>query len=143
MLVHCAIICAFPQDTLTDAQQTEVDNFVSRNLADKTRQLVDLLKLTLCGRAPFRVGDGMNPREGCDVLTSALLTLATSNMTVREMLLEMCVTEMEYVCVDFRANYCFPQPVVQESPHPYKVRTVAFLALFTTSTFLVSKIFHC
>lgn len=35
------------------------------------------------------------------------------------MLLELCVTELEDVAADTEACRTMPQPVVQESPHPY------------------------
>lgn len=107
---------------MIDALRLVADEFVSRLTGDDARQLVDLLKLTLCGRAPFGVRTGTTPREGCEVLTTALLALAAAHPSVKEMLLEVCVTELEDVCVDYGSNHCLPQPVVQESPHPYKVR---------------------
>ena len=36
-----------------------------------------------------------------------------------ELLLELCVTELEDVTSDTESFYCSAQPVVQESPHPY------------------------
>jgi len=38
---------------------------------------------------------------------------------VAEMLLELCVTELEDVAADKQAVRGVAQPVIQESPHPY------------------------
>ena len=101
----------FLQDTVIDTRKPFTDDFILQLTPDDARQLVDLLKIFHCGRTPLRD----------DVLTPALLSLAAANVQVKEMLLEVCVTELEDVCVDQNATHCTLQPVVQESPHPYKV----------------------
>jgi len=40
-------------------------------------------------------------------------------MQVAEMLLELCVTELEDVAADKQAVHGVAQPVIQESAHPY------------------------
>ena len=42
-----------------------------------------------------------------------------SNCQVSEMLLELCVTELEDVAADTELGRNAAQPMVQESPHPY------------------------
>lgn len=45
--------------------------------------------------------------------------LAASSPGVRALLVELCVTELEDVARDTHARRRVPQPVVQESSHPY------------------------
>lgn len=87
-----------------------LDEFTSRLSADDARVLVDLLKLSVAGR----VGS-----SGKETLSDVLTGLAKSNPSVAEMLLELCVTELEDVAADRDSGRSLAQPVVQESPHPY------------------------
>ena len=47
------------------------------------------------------------------------LKLFLNTFKMAELLLELCVTELEDVTSDTESFYCSAQPVVQESPHPY------------------------
>jgi len=40
-------------------------------------------------------------------------------LQVAEMVLELCITELEDVALDTNSGAGTAQPVVQESPHPY------------------------
>ena len=57
--------------------------------------------------------------NGKDTLSDILTCLAKCNPGVAEMLLELCVTELEDVAADRNTGRSLAQPVVQESPHPY------------------------
>lgn len=48
-----------------------------------------------------------------------LIGLARENPVVSGMLTELCVTELEDAASDTEAMRSVPQPVVQESSHPY------------------------
>ncbi|KAL5011340.1 hypothetical protein ScPMuIL_009891 [Solemya velum] len=87
-----------------------LDEFTVRLTADDSRVLVDLLKLSVASRV------GENGRE---TLSRVLMCLGKVNPTVAEMLLELCVTELEDVASDRESGRVMAQPVVQESPHPY------------------------
>lgn len=87
-----------------------LDEFTSRLTADDARVLVDLLKLSVANRV------GVSGRE---TLSEVLTSLAKTNPGVSEMLLELCVTELEDVAADMDSGRVLAQPVVQESPHPY------------------------
>ena len=87
-----------------------LDEFTSRLSPDDSRVLVDLLKLSVASRV------GSNGRE---TLSDILTSLAKSCPPVAEMLLELCVTELEDVAADRDSGRSLAQPVVQESPHPY------------------------
>ncbi|XP_060607151.1 E3 ubiquitin-protein ligase HERC2-like isoform X1 [Ruditapes philippinarum] len=87
-----------------------LDEFTSRLSPDDSRVLVDLLKLSVAGR----VGN-----SGKETLSEVLTGLAKSNPAVAEMLLELCVTELEDVAADRDSGRSLAQPIVQESPHPY------------------------
>jgi len=56
---------------------------------------------------------------GRDTLADVLTGLARYSAAVAEMLLELCVTELEDVASDRDTGRSTAQPVVQESPHPY------------------------
>ena len=87
-----------------------LDEFTSRLTADDARVLVDILKLSVASRV------GVSGRE---TLSDILTCLAKCNPAVAEMLLELCVTELEDVAADRNTGRSLAQPVVQESPHPY------------------------
>jgi len=77
---------------------------------DDARMLVDLLKLAVAGRCSDR------SRESLSAVLSALGATSTS---IGDMLLELCVTELEDVATDTERIKSVPQPVTQESSHPY------------------------
>ena len=45
-------------------------------------------------------------------------------LQVADMLLELCVTELEDVALDTESGRSAMQPVIQESPHPYADDTI-------------------
>ncbi len=47
------------------------------------------------------------------------IALSETQSAVAEMLLELCVTELEDVAADLESVRSLPAPVVQESAHPY------------------------
>lgn len=47
------------------------------------------------------------------------LALSKTQPSVSEMLLELCVTELEDVAADLDNTRTMPLPVLQESSHPY------------------------
>ncbi|XP_052278368.1 E3 ubiquitin-protein ligase HERC2-like [Dreissena polymorpha] len=87
-----------------------LDEFTRKLTPDDARILVDLLKLSVAGRV------GVKGRE---TLSEVLTSLAKLNSAVAEMLLELCVTELEDVAADQNSGRNLAMPVVQESPHPY------------------------
>lgn len=88
----------------------DLDDFTTKLTVDDARVLVDLLKLAVAGRA------GDKAREA---LATVLTSLAKVHSNISEMLLELCVTELEDVASDLGGGRLMPQPVVQESTHPY------------------------
>ena len=54
-----------------------------------------------------------------EVLSDSLAALGASSPAVGEMLLELCVTELEDAATDTERIKAVPQPAVQESAHPY------------------------
>ncbi|XP_042876756.1 E3 ubiquitin-protein ligase HERC2-like isoform X6 [Penaeus japonicus] len=87
-----------------------LDEFTRKLTEDDARVLVDLLKLAVAGRA----GPQASP-----AITRVLIGLAKESSTVAGMLTELCVTELEDAATDTEAMRSVPQPVVQESSHPY------------------------
>ncbi|KAF4026258.1 hypothetical protein G4228_018565 [Cervus hanglu yarkandensis] len=98
------------QNKASGAELQPLDEFTSLLVVDDTRVMVDLLKLSVCGRA----GD-----KGRDVLSAVLSGMGTAYPQVADMLLELCVTELEDVATDSQSGRLSSQPVVVESSHPY------------------------
>ncbi|XP_052719637.1 E3 ubiquitin-protein ligase HERC2-like [Crassostrea angulata] len=96
-------------DTVQAIYPSGLDDFTVRMSVNDARNLVELLKLAVATRM------GESARE---CLSEVLSRLAKAYPQVAEMLLELCVTELEDVATD-RVCGRLPQPVVQESPHPY------------------------
>ena len=87
-----------------------LDDFTRLLIPDDARLLIDLLKLAVSGRAIAHA------RE---CLSSVLSSLGAHHSTIGDMLLELCVTELEDVATDTERAKAMPQPVTQESSHPY------------------------
>ncbi|ELV11273.1 E3 ubiquitin-protein ligase HERC2 [Tupaia chinensis] len=98
------------QSKASGPEPQSLDEFTSLLVADDTRVLVDLLKLSVCSRA----GD-----RGKEVLSAVLSGMGTAYPQVADMLLELCVTELEDVATDSQSGRLSSQPVVVESSHPY------------------------
>lgn len=87
-----------------------LDEFTSSLSEDDARMLVDLLKLAVANR----VCDAAK-----ETISSVLIALGKMKPAIRNMLLELCVTELEDTAANSNCLNNAPQPVVQESPHPY------------------------
>nr|XP_014343905.1 PREDICTED: E3 ubiquitin-protein ligase HERC2 [Latimeria chalumnae] len=87
-----------------------LDEFSSLLVPDDTRVMVDLLKLAVSSRAG---------EKGKEVLSAVLSGMGTAYPQVADMLLELCVTELEDVATDSQSGRLSSQPVVVESSHPY------------------------
>ncbi|XP_074649618.1 E3 ubiquitin-protein ligase HERC2-like [Tubulanus polymorphus] len=90
---------------------SDLDDFTRKLMADDARVLVDLLKLAVANRTVNIVGK--------HVISDVLTAMGKTHAQVAEMLLELCVTELEDVASDNESGRSLAQPVVQESPHPY------------------------
>lgn len=101
----CAVNSGMPQNHL--------DEFTSKLTTDDARVIIDLLKLAVSNRC----GAGT---RAMDVISGVLLSISQTNAQVAEMLLELCVTELEDIATDTRPlQGSSALPVVQESSHPY------------------------
>eukprot|EP00066_Takifugu_rubripes_P008032 XP_003973941.1 PREDICTED: E3 ubiquitin-protein ligase HERC2-like isoform X2 [Takifugu rubripes] len=87
-----------------------LDEFTSLLVPDDTRVMVDLLKLAVSCRSG---------EKGREVLSAVLSGMGTAYPQVADMLLELCVTELEDVATDSQSGRLSSQPVVVESSHPY------------------------
>nr|XP_032812660.1 E3 ubiquitin-protein ligase HERC2 isoform X4 [Petromyzon marinus] len=87
-----------------------LDEFTCLLVPEDTRVLVDLLKLAVAARASER---------GREVLSAVLSAMGIAYSQVAEMLLELCVTELEDVASDSQSGRHAAQPAVVESSHPY------------------------
>ena len=72
--------------------------------------LGDLLKLAVANR----VCEGAK-----DTISTVLVALGKSNQSIGNMLLELCVTELEDTAANSSCLSKTPQQVIQETPHPY------------------------
>ncbi|KAG8235149.1 hypothetical protein J437_LFUL015189 [Ladona fulva] len=133
-------------DTLNHKERGSLDDLVKILNRDDARSLVDLLKLAVGGRmgtnGPWsgRAGEG----EAADTISKVLVALSRFHPGIGEMLLEMCITELEDVAsgegesksahlvgavrggglttpasAEGTSISMAPRPVVQESSHPY------------------------
>uniref|UniRef100_A0A3B3YFA5 HECT-type E3 ubiquitin transferase n=1 Tax=Poecilia mexicana TaxID=48701 RepID=A0A3B3YFA5_9TELE len=98
------------QSKVTGPEPQYLDEFTSLLVPDDTRVIVDLLKLAVSCRS----GD-----KGKEVLSAVLSGMGTAYPQVADMLLELCVTELEDVATDSQSGRLSSQPVVVESSHPY------------------------
>uniref|UniRef100_A0A8B9QQL8 E3 ubiquitin-protein ligase HERC2 n=1 Tax=Anas platyrhynchos TaxID=8839 RepID=A0A8B9QQL8_ANAPL len=87
------------QSKVSGPEPQYLDEFTSLLVPDDTRVMVDLLKLAVSNRAG---------EKGRDVLSAVLSGMGTAYPQVADMLLELCVTELEDVATDS-----------QKSSHPY------------------------
>ncbi|KAG8176599.1 hypothetical protein JTE90_026848 [Oedothorax gibbosus] len=101
----CEQVCS-----IADASDIDVDEFSNLLTSDDARVLVDLLKLAVAGRMS---------EKAKDIISSVLTNLSKTNPHVGEMILELCVTELEDIAGDLSSRRHMPMPVVQETPHPY------------------------
>ncbi|XP_015510519.2 E3 ubiquitin-protein ligase HERC2 [Neodiprion lecontei] len=95
-----------------DGHTTEpgLDEFTSTLTEDDARMLVDLLKLAVANR----VCEGAK-----ETISSVLVALGNSNRQIANMLLELCVTELEDTAANSNSLNMTPQVIVQETTHPY------------------------
>uniref|UniRef100_A0AAY4E4J6 E3 ubiquitin-protein ligase HERC2 n=1 Tax=Denticeps clupeoides TaxID=299321 RepID=A0AAY4E4J6_9TELE len=98
------------QSKVVGPEPQYLDEFTSLLVPDDTRVLVDLLKLAVSVRAG---------EKGREVLSAVLSGMGTAYPQVADMLLELCVTELEDVATDSQSGRLSSQPVVVESSHPY------------------------
>jgi E3 ubiquitin-protein ligase HERC2 len=99
-----------PEECDMDSDPLHVDDFIQLLTEGDGRLLLDLLKLAVAGRVN---------ETGRVALSHTLKLLGKTRPEVAEMLLELCVTELEDVAVCTEASPFTAQPVMQESPHPY------------------------
>ncbi|ODN06550.1 E3 ubiquitin-protein ligase HERC2 [Orchesella cincta] len=99
-----------PEDEDQSLCLSKVDDFVGLFTQEEACVLVDLLKIGVAGRA------GHDAKQ---IISSMLLALSKAQPSVAEMLLELCVTELEDVAANMDFVRTLPAPVVQESSHPY------------------------
>ncbi|XP_050578084.1 E3 ubiquitin-protein ligase HERC2 [Bombus affinis] len=92
------------------AADSNLDDFTCTLTEEDARMLVDLLKLAVANRIC---------RGAKETISSVLIALAKTNHSIRSMVLELCITELEDTVVNSSNRSNVPQPVVQESPHPY------------------------
>ncbi|XP_048506982.1 E3 ubiquitin-protein ligase HERC2 isoform X2 [Athalia rosae] len=95
-----------------DGNTTEpgLDEFTSTLTEDDARMLVDLLKLAVANR----ICDAAK-----ETISSVLVALGNANHQIANMLLELCVTELEDIAANSNSLNMTPQIVMQETPHPY------------------------
>ncbi|XP_067368465.1 E3 ubiquitin-protein ligase HERC2 isoform X5 [Channa argus] len=98
------------QNKVVGLEPQYLDEFTSLLVPDDTRVMVDLLKLAVCCRSG---------EKGKEVLSAVLSGMGTAYPQVADMLLELCVTELEDVATDSQSGRLSSQPVVVESSHPY------------------------
>ncbi|XP_066595212.1 E3 ubiquitin-protein ligase HERC2 [Prorops nasuta] len=87
-----------------------LDEFTTTLTEDDARILVELLKLAVANRVC---------KDAKETISSVLIALGKVNVSIRNMLLELCVTELEDTAANSNCTSNIPESVVQETPHPY------------------------
>ena len=89
-----------------------LDDFLVLFGETESRNLLELLKLSVCGRIP---GQHSNAETIANTLIELGLNSASS---IGNMIIETCISELE----DLTSRHCLektPKPIIQESSHPY------------------------
>ncbi|XP_072935158.1 probable E3 ubiquitin-protein ligase HERC2 [Epargyreus clarus] len=93
-----------------EAPKVPLDDFTSQLGESDARALVDLLKLAAAGRIP-------DANNAVKTITDVLIALCASKPAVADMVIEVCVNELEEAAgASGRAP---PRPIMVESAHPY------------------------
>ncbi|KAL0895990.1 hypothetical protein ABMA27_011981 [Loxostege sticticalis] len=93
-----------------EAPKMVLDDFTSQLGESDARALVDLLKLAAAGRIP-------DANNAVKIITEVLMALCASKPAVADMVVEVCVCELEEAAAG--GGRAPPQPVTVDSPHPY------------------------
>ncbi|XP_013183359.2 probable E3 ubiquitin-protein ligase HERC2 [Amyelois transitella] len=93
-----------------EAPKMALDDFTSQLGESDARALVDLLKLAAAGRIP-------DANNAVKTITDVLMALCASKQAVADMVVEVCVCELEEAAAG--AGRPPPNPVTVDSPHPY------------------------
>ncbi|XP_068628740.1 probable E3 ubiquitin-protein ligase HERC2 [Battus philenor] len=93
-----------------EAPKLALDDFTSQLGESDARALVDMLKLAAAGRVP-------DANTAVKVITDVLMALCASKPAVADMVVEVCVCELEEAAAG--GGRAPPQPVTVDSPHPY------------------------
>ncbi|CAH0405793.1 unnamed protein product [Chilo suppressalis] len=93
-----------------EAPKLVLDEFTSQLGESDARALVDLLKLAAANRIP-------DANNAVKIVTDVLMALCASKPAVADMVVEVCVCELEEAAAG--GGRAPPQPVTVDSPHPY------------------------
>lgn len=97
--------------TENNAAKSTLDDFLVLFGETEARNLLELLKLSVCGRVP-------GSQANAETIASTLIELGMNMSSIGNMIIETCISELE----DLTSRHCIektPKPVVQESSHPY------------------------
>ncbi|XP_022131000.2 probable E3 ubiquitin-protein ligase HERC2 [Pieris rapae] len=94
----------------SEAPKVELDDFTSQLGESDARALVDLLKLAAAGRIP-------DANNAVKVITDVLMALCARSASIADMVVEVCVCELEEAAAGGARSP--PLPVTVDSPHPY------------------------
>lgn len=93
-----------------EAPKVMLDDFTSQLGEPDARALVDLLKLAAAGRMP-------DSGNAVTIIKDVLMALCATKPSVADMLVEVCVCELEEAAAG--GGNRIPLPVTVDSPHPY------------------------
>ncbi|XP_048481969.1 probable E3 ubiquitin-protein ligase HERC2 [Plutella xylostella] len=111
--VMCSSAVSVAAATMTvqpEAPKVALDDFTSQLGESDARALVDLLKLAAAGRVP-------DANNAVRVITDVLMALCSAKPAVADMVIEVCVCELEEAAAG--GGRTPPPPVTVDSPHPY------------------------
>lgn len=107
-----ACIINHQEDMITESAvvKSGLDDFLALFSDTESRNLLELLKLSVCGRIPGQAS--------AETIANTLIELGLNSPSIGNMIIETCISELE----DLTSRHCLeknPKPVVQESSHPY------------------------
>lgn len=108
-----ACIINHQEEMITEAVTAKfgLDDFLVLLGETESRSLLELLKLSACGRIP-------GAQSNAETIASTLIELGLCSSSIGNMIIETCISELE----DLTSRHCLektPKPAIQESSHPY------------------------
>lgn len=99
------------EEMVNETFTTGLDDFTSLFGEAEARNLLELLKLSVSGRAGVQ--------SNVETIANTLISLGLSSTVIGNMILETCISELEDTVMSRHCLGKLPKPIVQETSHPY------------------------
>lgn len=108
---------------------TGLDDFASLFGESEARNLLELLKLSVSGRA----GSNCN----IQTISNTLIALSVNSTIIGNMVMETCISELEDLCTSRHCLGKLPKPIVQETSHPYIDGEIFYFFIYRFKLFVL------